>query len=667
MLLPDQMSRVLIVGANSRLEGTLDLLYEDGSTHIIDFIDGEDGFRIGKPLAQAIKASERLLTLRAIAKDLRIREELLEERYPLSKLSQEIDGNAIEKLENEISDIIEHRNQSQERLSDLQLNKRELEPFTHIPLSLDMYRGYESLAVFTGTVRVDPTPSLMAKVGQAEVIMGDDGHMVAVFVARKDAEETTRVLADAGFMEIAALRGEGLPSEMMIGIDEEMAQLEEQISSAETDLVGVREKHIGFLIATDEELSNQVDRAELPLRLGSTSHAFFIDAWVPTDEVEKLAKLLEDGTESNVHLEVLEVKDRTEHDHAEDEEDSRFNEAPINLRNGRMGSLFEYLVTLISRPKYNEVDPSSIFAWTFPFFFGFMVGDIGYAIPFIVLGAVGLKKCTSNEWRTISTMLFFGGLWAFFFGTFFFAEMLGIHFISTEGHLAWNTLLGINVTHDFALFPWETYSKLGDVEILLYFTCWLGFAHLMLGLMVGFYNVKLRHGLKHAVLEKGGWMLILLGGILGVLGIAYMILIETPYFLGTWALYAGIPVLLLGMVMLMKGEGGTALMELFGMMTNVLSYTRLAAIGMSKAGMAFAFNFIAIEMIGGSGGTVNLLLGLLVFLAGHMTIWMLAIVSAGLHSARLQYVEFFGKFFKGGGLPYSPLRMIREHTEKMEA
>jgi V/A-type H+-transporting ATPase subunit I len=82
---------------------------------------------------------------------------------------------------------------------------------------------------------------------------------------------------------------------------------------------------------------------------------------------------------------------------------------------------------------------------------------------------------------------------------------------------------------------------------------------------------------------------------------------------------------------------------------------------MSKAGMALAFNFIAIELIAPSGG-IMLILGLLVFIVGHMMIFILAIISAGLHSIRLQYVELFTKFYEGGGLEFNPLKIIRKHT-----
>ena len=87
---------------------------------------------------------------------------------------------------------------------------------------------------------------------------------------------------------------------------------------------------------------------------------------------------------------------------------------------------------------------------------------------------------------------------------------------------------------------------------------------------------------------------------------------------------------------------------------------------MSKAGMALAFNYIAIIMLGGTGSVGGVIAGGAVFIIGHLMIWVLAILSAGLHGLRLQYVEMMNKFFIGGGEEYSPLSIKRKHTKHVE-
>jgi V/A-type H+-transporting ATPase subunit I len=114
----------------------------------------------------------------------------------------------------------------------------------------------------------------------------------------------------------------------------------------------------------------------------------------------------------------------------------------------------------------------------------------------------------------------------------------------------------------------------------------------------------------------------------------------------------------------LRGEGAKVFLELPGLMSNVISYTRLTAIGMSKAGLALAFNSISIEMIAPGGG-IMIVFALLVFIIGHLMIFILAIISAGLHGIRLQYVEFFMKFFEGGGLKFNPLKISRKYTTEV--
>jgi len=101
----------------------------------------------------------------------------------------------------------------------------------------------------------------------------------------------------------------------------------------------------------------------------------------------------------------------------------------------------------------------------------------------------------------------------------------------------------------------------------------------------------------------------------------------------------------------------------------VISYARLAAIGMSKAGMALAFNYMSIGMlaagVGGAASATDVLIliaALAIFVVGHLMIFIMAIISAGIHGIRLQYVEFFKKFYTGGGLEFNPLKINRKYT-----
>jgi V/A-type H+-transporting ATPase subunit I len=191
------------------------------------------------------------------------------------------------------------------------------------------------------------------------------------------------------------------------------------------------------------------------------------------------------------------------------------------------------------------------------------------------------------------------------------------------------------------------YSKIHDIQALLIWSVILGVIHLNLGFALGIRNVYQAHGAKLAVQEKLAWITLELGAAVAVWG-----LLGGPRFalpLGGAVFVASLALLWMGAAHVL-GAGYVALLEVFGLVGNTLSYTRLAAIGASKAGIALAVVALAALATGGATNAV----WWTIYALGMLAITALAILSAGLQSLRLQYVEFFQKFYTGGGRPYLP-------------
>ena len=676
------MSRILVVGTKDKLPAAIELLYSLENVHVVDFSPDEEGFTLGSPLAAASDASHKLLKLRSMEKDLEVDPRAkFKEKFPESKIAPQLDAS-INEIETEMQGTVSSKSAKQARKAEAESKKQVLEPFRSIDLDLSMYKGYQTIEVFAGHVRTNPEASLTdALQGEYEIFTNPEGTFVTLFVPLGRADEAQRILVQNGFTEVSIPEGTGKPDQMLSALEAEIESTGKELEEVEQVLKQFREKHANFIMASEEYLSIVVEKAELPLRMGATDHSFVLEAWVPTAEFDGVNKAFADKFQDDIYVERLEDKSRVEHHNSSEEIKMEggletmeavsvplSEETPVKVSHGKTVGRFSFYTKLLSTPRYNEIDPTITIFLFFPLFFGIMVGDVGYGIPFTILGFLGLRKTKSKEWRAISTMLFYGGIWSIFFGIFLFGDMMGIEFVALHAsELSWSGLLGIDIPKVlFSLGDFSVqlgyFSKLGDVKMLLYISLWIGIVHLLIGLSLGFYNMTLRHGLKHAITEKFSWIMIMVGFALVVLLVLVDVLIRgndleftSPTFI------IGLVLLLVGIVLAVKGEGGKALVELPEVMSNVLSYTRLIAIGMSKAGMALAFNFIAIEMIAPSGG-IMLIMGLLVFVVGHMMIFILAIISAGLHGIRLQYVELFTKFYEGGGLEFNPLKVIRKHT-----
>lgn len=666
MLLPESMSRIVIAGSRNRLQETIEAVYRLERAHLIDYSSDDEGFSIGAPLPNGSKASERLLKIRAMLSELSIKDVKNQSPISVKEVRHLVQNGSVEQLDEELFSVLDNRNRIAQEIIDLENRVKDLVPLSQLPLTLEMYRGYETLRPFVGRVRHDPI-EFLKELTEKEYFLSDDGKFLALFVRNTDEEEAQRALSKAGFVEMPVPAGEGSPTDMMSALESQISGLRTELADTEGKLKVLKERHLSFIASTEEELAIEVEKAETPLRIATSDYSFIMDAWVPTVDLEMSVAMLDQALQGRVSIDLAETRSRKLHDteHVE----NRFQTVPSKASNGRYGKQFEYVTSLMSTPRYQENDPSFLIGIFLPLFFGIMLGDLGYALLFMAVGAYGLKNWSSDEARVISSLVLFGGIWGAIFGVFMYGEMFGMHFIDLHHSMIpdWQVMLGVTFPEWVGNMTLGI-SKLDDVTLMLKLSVYIGIFHLFIGYLVGMINVNSQHDFKTAVVEKMSWILVLVG--LSALAWAITTVMFSGSPLEGFVLYVtivGAVLMFAGLGMVYSMEGINAVLELPGVAGNILSYTRLAAIAMSKAGMALAFNYISIIMIaGGLGGIIGLVFGFLIFLVGHLLVWILALISCGLHGLRLQYVEFMTKFFVGGGAPYQPLRAKRQLTKAIE-
>lgn len=665
MFLPESMSRVVITGSKARIDDVTDALFKSGVVHLIDYTTGMDeGFSIGAPRPYSSKASERLLALRAVEKEF--------SNNPATKKYEYLSAyeiNTLDPLDNvenvcsEVMAVVDGRNKTVQEISELKNQKVTLSKLSKLSIDLECYSGYENLTVFVGSAKTDPSSALsVLKNIEYEVVLNEkEEWIVAVFAPNTNRDDVSTILSNHGYSEIIVPEMKGSPTEALSQIQDKILAAEDQVVKADDDIAELFKAYSSFVAKSDKELSTLVMKGETPLRIATSDFSFVIDGWVPTADIKKVQKEIYSALGDSVYVEIQEERSRSEKE--TEEAEHRFKKVPTKWKNGAYGKLFEFPVSLLSIPKYNELDPSTIIGLFFPFFFGFMVGDLGYAIPFIILGAYGFKHAESQEFKAISTLFLFGGIWAAIFGFLFFGEMLGMHFHLDElskTDVTWESLLSVTLPDWFRdiFVNGHGVSKLHDVTFLLKLSVYIGVVHLALAYIIKFVNVKMREGFKSAYFEAGSWIISFSGMIIFCYGLTNIMFGGSSGSIDGMVmgcLIIGGSLLVIGVASCWPKEGIQAILELPGIIGNVLSYTRLTAIGMSKAGMALAFNYISIKMLSHNGDAVGVMFGVIVFVIGHVMIWALAILSAGLHGLRLQYVEMMNKFFIGGGKKYTPL------------
>lgn len=573
-----------------------------------------------------------------------------------------IDTAAVTK---KLDDIAERRQAIRERQRLVQQERAKLEDIKrHIDLygtdlsTIALKQEQSFIAMRIGTVpaaqkqkldeRLRDYPSVHMPVGAEN----DHIHYIIIFM-RRDREKIEQMLHALGWVPA------DIPRTLPDMKDTLFQDLSEKIDALAAKQKQLQEDAEQIVQSNSDELNQLWVKSrvnELFFSIQSyfkkSSRLIVFSGWVPVSKKASLSRVIEEATDGKCFYEWLEPEKQ------HDEKD-----APVQLRNPGFLKPFQMLVANFGVPEYGSIDPTPFIMPIYLGMFGLMFSDVGHGILICIFGIVGvhLFKRKSEVWQNLSALLVWCGASSTLFGL-----LLGSYFGMSWFKPLWFDFHGVVLGHT------NHVSAIKDISDILAITVYFGIAVIVLGLLFNWINLINRKRWQELVFDKGG----ILGGWLyggGIFCGWYMVQggYRTLPDKTTLLLLIGIPALLLFMkapihyiqhrdqntsrfsifMLLHFGmEWIVELLEIFsGYLSNTLSFMRVAGLGIAHVSLMIAFFSLA-QMTQG-------VYSLIILIAGNILVICLEGLSAGIQALRLNYYEFFTKFFHGTGKLYTPISL----------
>jgi V/A-type H+/Na+-transporting ATPase subunit I len=632
------MSKIEIVGLLDELDPTLDFLQHNGTVQIDDIpAVKETGdaalhrIHLDESKKKLLEKYEELLSsvteILDIMKVGDVEETPLDDEAgeSLQKLSSDELIDHTSKISRKIRRLARQRNNLNQDLESARQYETLVNIFMPLLAKIESADELEQIGIILKGGEVSVLPILRDSIEEATgpdtVFLHQkmpDGR-IGVFIAapKEDLPAVRQLLGSEGVGEYHVPREfrKNNLQESIEAIHERMEGVPAEIVNIEEKLLDEKKSNISVLRRIHSLSSNRLNQMRILSRLVRTKYTFVISGWTPANSIEKLEKGIAEKFGERVYIGKVKPSDLD------------FQHMPTLLKNRRVFKSFELLMKLLPPPKYENIDATPFIAFFFPLFFGIILGDIAYGL--VLMAIAGLMKWKFRKGGFMSdagTVAMAAGISTIFFGVLF-GEFLGE---LGEG-------FGIR-----PLAPWL--HRVEAVQVILFIALALGVVHVFLGFFLKTYlSILMRH--VKGVIEGISKISVILG----------LILMLAQLFLGLPVAlrYVTYGMMGLGMVGVFFTEGFFGIIEIFSNIGNILSYSRIMAIGLSSAMLAFVANRLA-------ESSSNIIVAVMIGFIIHLINFIMGVFSSTIHSLRLHYVEFFSKFFVASGKHFEPFKKTGE-------
>ncbi len=653
MLTPERMHQINVLVFESEVDEVAKAIVRLGILHLVKLDDQEPwaeslrGFEAGEIRGKMERIRGRLALL---MKNLGIRELSLEASEGIADVTLgdlgEMERYA-DSLERILAVPLDRRNDTRQKLERLEAIANEVAPLMELGLPIGQ-TPYTFLDLHYGEVRSENLDYVREKIAQMPAVVlslskRDKNDLILLIGLKSDRLKIKRVLREASFDAIevgeeARKEAAGVKGELGRKID----MLREEAVELENEIARLRAEHGPRLT----EYNRSLRVASLLLRvknyLKCTRKTFIFSGWIPAASRREVEKEILRAAKGRAIVEVLSP------DEIAGVKAGRV-QVPVLLKHPGFFKPFEMLVSNYGLPDYKVIDPTIFFAITFLAMFGMMFGDVGHGA---VLAALGLwlgflRKGRGDSTALVGRLAFYCGISSIIFG-FLFGSVFGIE--DKVIHHLWMSPMS-NVIYFF--------------KVAIYF----GIAVISLGIAFNIVNAIRVGRFKASVFDHAGLIVAIIywGGIVSVS--IFLSNEPIPTRLIVW--FIGVPIVLLFLkepILALFGRRkphfemgvGSYLFEstieiveiLIGYLANTVSFIRVAAFSLAHVGL-FIATFSLVDMVRDKSG--GMIYSILILVLGNIGIIALEGLVVTIQAIRLEYYEFFGKFFSGGGVAYKPI------------